>query len=236
MNEEMKQVPSEKIDMKALKKIVITRFSMLFPVLGLCFFLPAWSLKYWEGWAYIFTVAIPMAFFGVYLFKHDPKLLERRMRTKEKQKDQKIVIILSLLSFPFVFLLPGFDKRLGWSEVPLTVEIIAFAMVLLGYLMTIYVLKANSYASRIIEVEKSQKVITTGPYALVRHPMYSAVSVLYLFTPVALGSYWAIIPAVILLFVFIPRIQGEERELLANLEGYREYTQKVKYRLIPGIW
>ncbi len=158
MNEEAKKVNPEEIDMKALKKIVITRFLMMFPILGIAFFLPAGTLKYWEGWAYIFILAVPMTFFGIYLFKHDPKLLERRMRTKEKRKEQKLVIKLSFLSFPLIFILPGFDKRFGWSEIPLSIEIIALALVLIGYLMTISVLKANSYASRVVEVEKSQKV------------------------------------------------------------------------------
>jgi protein-S-isoprenylcysteine O-methyltransferase Ste14 len=209
---------------------------MLFPVLGLMFFLPAWSLKYWEGWVYIFIIAIPVLIFGIYLFKNDPKLLERRMRTKETRKEQKLIIKLSYLAFPLVFALPGFDKRLDWSQVPVYVELAAFLLVLAGYLMVICVFKANSYASRIIEVEEEQKVISTGPYAVVRHPMYFSQILFYLFTPLALGSYWAMIPAALFLLVFIPRILGEEQELLQNLKGYREYTEKVKYRLIPGIW
>ena len=236
MNKEMKKASTKAIDMKALKKLVIFRSSMLFLILGLCFFLPAWSLRYWEGWLYLFIMAVPMAFFGIYLFKNDPQLLERRMRTKEKRKEQKLVIKLSLWCFPLIYILPGFDKRLGWSKVPLLVELISMALVLAGYFMIVAVFRANSYASRIIEVEKSQQVISTGPYAIVRHPMYSSQIVFYLFTPPALGSYWAMIPVVLFLLVYKIRIQGEEEELLENLEGYREYTQKVKYRLIPGVW
>ena len=236
MNDNTSGAPAETTDLKALKRLVIVRYLMLFPVLGLCFFLPAWSLKYWEGWLYILIIAVPVGVFGAYLFRNDPKLLERRMRTKETRKEQKLVIKLSALCFPFIFVLPGFDKRLGWSKVPLTVELISFALVLLGYLMITAVFRANSFASRVIEVETSQKVISTGPYAIVRHPMYSATSVFYFFTPLALGSYWALIPAALLLLVFIPRIRGEEKELTEHLEGYREYTRKVRYRLIPGLW
>lgn len=224
------------IDLRALKRMAITRYALLFPVLGLCFFLPAWSLAYWEGWFYIVAIAVPVAIFGLHLFKNDPKLLERRMRTKEKRKEQKLVLKLSALAFPLIFALPGFDKRFGWSKVPIPVELAGFVLVLLGYLMITSVFRANSFASRIIEVEKSQDVISTGPYGIVRHPMYASMIVLYLATPLALGSYWAMIPAALFLLVLIPRILGEEKELLSNLRGYREYRQKVRYRLIPGVW
>ena len=236
MNEEIKNSVSQEIDMKALKKTAIIRCLSMLIVLGLTFFLTAWNLMYWEGWAYIFVLGAPMVIFGMYLFKNDPKLLERRMRTKEKHREQKIVIKLSLLSLPTTFILPGLDKRFGWSKVSIIIEIIAFVLVLVGYVMTIFVLKANSYASRVVEVEKDQKVISSGPYAIVRHPMYSSIIILYFFSPIALGSYWALIPASIYLITLIFRIFGEEKVLLEELEGYREYTKKVKYRLIPGIW
>ncbi|MCJ7580149.1 MAG: isoprenylcysteine carboxylmethyltransferase family protein [Candidatus Aminicenantes bacterium] len=236
MNEETKQTSEESVDLKALKKTLLVRYFLIFPGLGLMFCLPAWTIKYWEAWAYIFILATPMALFGLYMFKHDPKMLERRMRTKEKRKEQKMIVKLSLLPYLAAFILPGFDKRLGWSNVPLAVKIIALALVLAGYLMVLYVFITNSYASRIVEVEKDQKVITTGPYTLVRHPMYLATFVLYIFSPLALGSYWAMIPTVFFLFIFIPRIKDEEKELFEKLEGYKEYTLKTKYRLIPGIW
>jgi protein-S-isoprenylcysteine O-methyltransferase Ste14 len=219
MDQEAKKGPVEPIDMKALKRTALLRYFLLFPILGLCFFLPAWSLKYWEGWLYIFVIAIPVAIFGFYLFKNDPGLLERRMRTKETRKEQKLILKISGLSFPLIFLLPGFDKRLGWSKVPVFVELASFALVLLGYFMVTAVFRANRYASRVVEV-----------------PMYSSLIVLYLFTPLALGSYWAVIPAGLFLLVLIPRIIGEEKELGEKLEGYREYCAKVRFRLIPGIW
>jgi len=234
MNEESKLAGS--VDLKALKKQAITRVSVVYFMMGLMFFLPAGTLNYWQGWAYLVTIAVPMIFFGIYLFKHNPKLLERRMRTKEKRKEQKLIIKLGIFPFLFAFLLPGFDKRFGWSDIPTGISILGIVMVLFGYLLTLYVFMTNHYASRVVEVEKEQKVISNGPYALVRHPMYSSIIIFYLFTPLALGSGWAIIPAAFILPVLIFRIKDEEKELLENLEGYREYTQKVKFRLIPGIW
>jgi len=233
--DEIKRV-SEEVDINLLKRIVISRFSLVFFIMGLVFFLSAGTLKYWEGWAYILTLSVPMIIFVVYMFKHDPKLLERRMRTKEKRKEQKLIQKMGIIPFLLAFILPGFDKRFGWSDVPLPVTIAGLVMVLVGYLMTLYVFITNTYASRVVEVEKGQKVISTGPYALVRHPMYVAVIFFYISSTIALGSYWAAIPALLIIPVLVVRINDEEKELLDNLEGYKEYTSKTRYRLIPGIW
>jgi protein-S-isoprenylcysteine O-methyltransferase Ste14 len=229
-------VISEGVEIKSVKRLALIRVSVVFIIIGLMFFLPAGTLKYWQGWVYMIVIAIPMIFFGVYMFKHDPKLLERRMRIKEKREKQKLIVKLGVLPFLLAFIVPGFDRRFGWSEVSLPVTILGLALVLLGYLMTLYVFKTNSFASRVVEVEKEQKVITTGPYALVRHPMYFSMIIFYLFTPLALGSYWAVVPALSIIPVLVARIGDEEKELLDNLEGYREYSQKVKHRLIPGVW
>ncbi len=226
----------EEVNMKELKRTLLIRFFVLFLSLALIFVITAWTFKYWEGWVYILTLAIPMGIFGVYSLRKNPRFLERRMKTEEKRKNQKLVIKLSLVCFPFIYILPGLDIRFGWSELPIIIELVGFAMVLFGYLMILLVFKQNSYASRVVEVEKKQEVISTGLYSVVRHPMYLSIIILYLFTPLALGSYWAIIPAVLFLSVLILRILDEEKELVQNLEGYREYTKKVKRRLIPGIW
>jgi protein-S-isoprenylcysteine O-methyltransferase Ste14 len=212
------------------------RFLPGIPILGAMFFLPAGTLFYWEAWVYMAIIFIPMAFVVAYFIKNEPELLERRLRMREKEAEQKLIIKLSYLYFLIAFLLPGFDKRYGWSSVPATGVIIADVMVLLGYAFFALVLKENQYASRIIEVEEQQKVITTGPYAWVRHPMYLAVSVMYIFSPLALGSYWAMLSTILLLILLVARIRNEERVLLGELKGYREYTQQTKYRLIPGIW
>lgn len=132
--------------------------------------------------------------------------------------------------------MPGFDKRFGWSDASVAASITGIILVLMGYLMILYVFITNSYASRVVEVEKEQKVISTGPYAVVRHPMYVGVIFLYGVTPLALGSYWAMIPSLLIIPSLYFRIIDEEKELLDNLAGYREYTLKTKYRLIPGIW
>ena len=228
---------NQEVGLKSLKRMVISRVFFVYLILGLIFFLPAGTLRYWEGWVYMVTIAVPMIFFGVYMFKHDPKFLERRMRIKEKRKEQKLIVKLGILPFLLAFIVPGFDRRFGWSDIPLSVTIIGIALVLLGFLMSLYVFLATIFASRIVEVEKEQKVITTGPYKLIRHPMYFSLIIFYGATPLALGSYWALLPALLSIIpVLIFRIIDEEKELLNSLEGYREYTQKIKYRLIPGIW
>ena len=134
------------------------------------------------------------------------------------------------------FLLPGFDRRLGWSSVPVAVVMLADLIVLTRYGLFVLVLKENRYASRVIEVAEKQSVITTGPYARIRHPMYLAVLSMYILSPLALGSYWAVLPALLLIFVLVARIRNEEKVLMQELEGYREYLQRVRFRLIPGIW
>ena len=158
------------------------------------------------------------------------------MRMREKEAEQKLIIKLSYLYFLAAFLLPGFDQRYGWSAVPAPVVVMADLIVLLGYALFFLVLKENRYASRIIEVEQQQQVITTGPYALVRHPMYLAVLLMYIFSPLALGSYWAMIPTILLPVLLVARIRNEEKVLTRELAGYQAYRQKIKYRLIPGAW
>ena len=181
-------------------------------------------------------LVVPMILFVRYLYKNDPELLKRRLRMKERQKTQRLIQIVMWPFFLLAFIIPGFDYRWHWSDVPLTIVVLSDVLVLLSYLFIGLVFKTNSYASRIIEVEKGQKVITTGPYAIVRHPMYLGVLIMYIFSPLALGSYWALIPALLIVPILFIRIIGEEKELLENLEGYKEYVMKTKYRLIPGIW
>lgn len=221
---------------KELLKMSIARFLPAMPLLGLLFFLPAGTLRYWQAWMYLATIFIPMFFVLIYLLKNDPALLERRMKAREKETQQKWVVFLSLPFLLLSFLLPGFDIRYGWSTMPAILTILADLVVLGGYLLFFAVLKENSYASRIVEVEHDQKVITSGPYAVVRHPMYTGILLLYLFSPLALGSYWGVIPAAVLVVVIIIRIRNEEEVLLRELKGYAAYTRATRYRLIPGIW
>lgn len=214
----------------------VSRYALAMLALGLMFFLPAGTLRYWQAWVYLFILFTPMAFVLCYLLRNDPDLLERRLRMQEREATQKRVIEVSLLLFLFAFLLPGFDRRFGWSHVHPAVVIAADIAFLAGYGLFLLVLKENRYAARTIQVEAGQKVIQTGPYAVVRHPMYSATLLMYLSSPLALGSYWAVIPMLAYPVLLAARIRNEERLLLQELEGYREYMAKVRYRLIPKVW
>ncbi|MFH1247325.1 MAG: isoprenylcysteine carboxylmethyltransferase family protein [Candidatus Micrarchaeota archaeon] len=215
---------------------MILRFVLAAIVLGLFFFLTAGTINYWQAWLYCAVILIPVIFVVAYFLKNDPAFLERRMRMKEKIKQQKQIIKFSTILFAAMFILPGLDIRFGWSNVPSIISIIANAIVLASYLFIFLVFKENTYASRIIEVEKNQKVITTGPYSIVRHPMYLGVVVMYLATPIALGSYWAMLLALPIPFMLALRLVNEEKLLLKKLKGYKQYASKVKYRIIPFIW
>ncbi len=223
-------------DLRALRKVVLVRFFLLLLFFGVSLFAVSGTLKYWEAWAYIITLLLPMSAFALYMLKTNPEFLERRMKTREKRKLQKIIQLAGLPLILLIYIIPALDKRHAWSNVPLVVSITALFLVLLSYLLILYVFLINSYAARVVEVEKGQKVITTGPYGIVRHPMYSSSLLFFGFTPLALGSFWGLVPALFLPVIFIVRLLDEEKELIENLGGYREYMQKVRYRLIPGIW
>jgi protein-S-isoprenylcysteine O-methyltransferase Ste14 len=219
-----------------LGRTVFLRATLAVPMLALIIVLPAGRWNYWQGWMYILTLIIPMFFMFAYLLRKDPALLERRMRMREKEAVQRKIISLSYLYFLTAFVLPGLDVRFGWSNVPPAVSIVADVFVFAGYMVFFWVLVTNSFVSRVVEVENNQKVVSTGPYALVRHPMYSGVIIMYLASPVALGSYWAFLPAALVVPLLVARIFNEEQVLLRDLPGYKEYMQSVGFRLIPGIW
>jgi protein-S-isoprenylcysteine O-methyltransferase Ste14 len=205
--------------------------------LGAMLFIPAGTFRYWQAWLWLGVLIIPLLAVGTYLFLKDPALLERRMHTRETEKPQTLMIRLSLIWFLVAFLIPGLDRRFHWSRVPPEIVWASALLVFIGYLMIVMVLRENSYASRVVEVTAGQKVIDTGPYAVVRHPMYLGALVLYAFSPLALGSYWAVLPIwMIIPIITILRIPNEEEVLKRELPGYEEYMQKVKYRLVPGIW
>jgi len=224
------------LSQKELIKAVVLRLIMVFPILGLIFFWSAGTFNYWQAWAYMALLSLPMILMMFYFIKNDPALLERRMKMREQQEEQGLLIKLFSLFFLATFLLPGFDRRFGWSNPPVWLVIVALALVCVGYVSFFFVLRENSYASRVIEVEEGQKVISSGPYALVRHPMYTGVLLMYGVSPLALGSTWGMLPMILLPILLAARILNEEKVLREELEGYKEYTQKVKYRLIPGIW
>ena len=217
-------------------KLVGSRLIIGIPALLLILFLPAGTFAYWEAWIYLAILLIPMSIVMFYFLKKAPDFLVRRMKLKEKEAEQKLIIKLSFIPFLLAFILPGIDKRLGWSNVPITIIIVAEISVFIGYILFFLVLKENQFASRVIEIEKGQKVIQSGPYRLVRHPMYMGAILMYVASPLALGSYWAIIPAIFIIPIFIARIINEESVLTKELEGYSDYKLKTRYRLFPGIW
>ncbi|VVB99664.1 Phospholipid methyltransferase [uncultured archaeon] len=221
---------------QGIKKKIFLFFPAGVLAVALMLFLPAGSLNYWEAWVFLCVLFVPFIFVVSYLFRHDPGLLEKRMRFKEKEVQEKKIIKITQLLFFIAFLVPGLDYRFGWSDVPFWLVAVSDALVFIGYMIVFLVFRENTHASRIVEVEKNQKVISTGPYAVVRHPMYVGTILMFLFMPLALGSYFSLaffVPIIIAIFF---RIIDEEKLLLMDLEGYREYCGKVKYRLVPGIW
>jgi len=223
-------------EMKSLIKKIIIRFSLLPVVLGFLILIPAGTFNYWQVYIYFAVLVVPMTFVLLYFLKNDPEFLERRTKAKEKEKQQFFISILSTLIFFAGFIIPGLDHRFTWSNVPMLLTISADIIILMGYLIIFFVFKQNSYASRIIEVNENQKLISTGLYAIVRHPMYIGVLIMFLPTPIALGSYWGLIPFALFPVSLVLRILNEEKVLSDNLEGYKEYCQKTRYRLIPFIW
>lgn len=219
-----------------VRKLALIRLVGGVIAIAAMFFLPAGTFRYWQAWVYMLILLVPLFIFAAYLFLRNPALLERRMRTREMEPEQRKIIALSSTVLLAAFIVPGLDRRFGWSSVPTWLVLIADAMVLLSYLLFILVLRANEYAGRTVEVEQRQRVITTGPYSLVRHPMYLAVLLMYGCSPLALGSAWAMIVVAILPIVLVARIVNEEKVLLRDLEGYADYCKAVRYRLIPGIW
>jgi protein-S-isoprenylcysteine O-methyltransferase Ste14 len=219
-----------------LRSAVFWRLLIVVLALGAMFFLPAGTLRYWEAWLYMAVLLIPMIFAMRYFLKYEPEFLERRMRMREKEAQQRKIINLSWIWFLLAFILPGLDDRFGWSNVPVAVVLLADLVVLIGYGIILRVFRENRYASRVVEVAQGQKVINTGPYAVVRHPMYVGTLLMYLASPVALGSWWALLPALLIVPILVARIVNEEAVLVRELPGYEEYKQQTRYRLIPAIW
>jgi protein-S-isoprenylcysteine O-methyltransferase Ste14 len=207
--------------------------------LGALVFIPAGILNYWQGWAYFGTAISASALYTIYLVKHDPALLQRRQQvgpSHEKEPAQKIIVLFIFATFVTLIVLPPLDYRLGWSPVPWYVSVIGVALVALSFYFFYLVSKINTYAAANVRVEKGQRVVDTGVYGLVRHPMYFGTLFLIVGTPLALGSWWTLLltPAFLLLLYF--RIASEEKVLMRDLAGYAEYQRKVRYRLIPFIW
>lgn len=203
---------------------------------GALLFLPAWTLNYPNGWLFMGLLFIPMLIMGIVMALRAPGLLEKRLNNKEKERAQQGVVALSGLIFPAGFVLSALDFRFGWSGVPSWCVIVASVLFLVGYGLYAEVMRENAYLSRTVEVQQGQKVIDTGLYGVIRHPMYLATMLMFLPLPLILGSFWGLLPFALYPAVAVIRILNEEKVLREGLEGYIEYTKKVKYRLIPFIW
>ena len=208
-------------------------------VLALALFLSAGSLAFWQAWVFLAVWTVCVVLITAYLLRYDQKLLASRTQagpTSETQKVQQVIQAFASLFFIGLFIVPGLDFRFHWSVVPPILSWISNGFVVLGFIIVFLTFKENSYTSAVIEVAEQQKVVTTGPYRWVRHPMYAGAILLLLFTPLALGS-WVALPFPLPLFLVVAiRSVEEEKFLRANLEGYAAYCQKVRYRLVPYIW
>ncbi len=214
----------------------ILKFLLGILLVGLLIFLPAGTLSFVNGWILMGILFIPMLFAGVVMMFKNPGLLSKRLNAKEKEKEQNIVVKLSGLMFLVGFIVAGLNFRFDWYSLPKGVVIIASILFLVAYILYAEVLRENTYLSRTIEVQENQKVIDTGLYGVVRHPMYSATLLLFLSMPLVLGSIYSFLIFLVYPLIIAKRIKNEEELLEKELQGYREYKQKVRYKLIPFIW
>ncbi len=214
----------------------ITKFFAGIVLVGILIFLPSGSFSFFNGWLFMGILFLPMLVAGIVMMLKNPQLLKKRLNAKEKQKEQNVVVKLSGIMFLTGFIVAGLGFRFHWYTLPKTVVIIAALVFLVGYILYAEVLRENTYLSRTIEVQENQKVVETGLYGVVRHPMYSATLLFFLSTPLVLGSAYSFAVFLAYPFIIAKRIGYEEKFLEKELLGYREYKKKVKYRLIPFIW
>ncbi|MBO4680970.1 MAG: isoprenylcysteine carboxylmethyltransferase family protein [Clostridiales bacterium] len=205
-------------------------------LMGLILFLPAGTFKYWQGWILIGILFVPMFVAGLILMKKNPELLKKRLNAKEEEKEQKIVILLSGIMFLAAFIVAGLNFRFGWIVLPMWASYVSAAVFLAAYALYAEVLRENEYLSRTIEVQEDQKVVDTGLYGVVRHPMYMTTLLLFLAMPMVLGSVISLAIMLVYIPIIVMRIRNEEKVLAKGLPGYEEYMKKVKYRIIPFIW
>jgi len=212
---------------------------LTFAILLACLFIPAGTLSYWQAWVFLTVFAASSQALGIYFLTHDRKLVERRMKigpAAEQRPAQKIISALFMLGFVGFVVLPAFDHRFGWSPVAPVLSVLANAIIVLSFVLFFLVMNSNSYAASTIQVEEGQRVVSTGPYAYVRHPMYSGALLLVAAMPLALGSWLSVLLIVPFFPVLVWRILDEEDFLRKDLPGYAEYMRRVRYRLIPRVW
>ena len=223
------------MDTKLFRQALI-KFAAGLLLVGVLLFIPAGSLKYWQAWLLICILFVPMFIAGLIMMKTSPELLRKRLNAREEEGEQKEVVLFSGLMFLAAFVLAGFNWRFGWIPLPKAVSYIAAVVFLLAYALYAQVLRENEYLSRTIEVQENQRVIDTGLYGIVRHPMYMSTVFLFLSMPLVLGSLISFVIMLAYIPIIAKRIRNEEKVLEEGLKGYREYKNKVRYKVIPFIW
>ena len=214
----------------------ILKFALGVVLIGILIFVPANTINYWNGWLFMGLLFIPMFIAGIVMMIKSPDLLKKRLNAKEKENEQKQVVLFSGLMFLAGFIIAGLNYRYSWTILPESVVIVSSVLFVLAYIIYAEVLRENAYLSRTIEVQENQKVIDTGLYGIVRHPMYAATVLLFLTMPLVLGSIISFVIFLVYPFIIAKRIKNEEDVLEKELEGYSEYKKKVKYKMIPFIW
>ena len=226
---------SDLMDVKLFSQ-ALSKFLFGLIIISLLLFIPAGTLNYPNAWLFLALLFIPMFIAGIIMLIKSPKLLKRRLNAKEEENEQKIVILISGAIFLLAFIIAGLNFRFGWSKLPQIVVVVASIIFLLSYIMYAEVLRENMYLSRTVEVSENQKVVDSGLYGLVRHPMYTSTIFIFLSMPLILGSLFSFVIMLIYPIIIFFRIKNEERFLEIKLEGYKEYKEKVKYKIIPFIW
>jgi protein-S-isoprenylcysteine O-methyltransferase Ste14 len=219
---------------KAFRNLLLFLFAF-----GLLLFLPAWTLRFVHGWVFLGLLGGLSTAITLYLAVYDPALLERRLKAgpgAEQEASQKIIQLMSSIMLAATVIVAGFDYRLHWSNVPEGLAIAADVAFVLAFVLIFFVFRENTFTSGVIEIAEGQRVISSGPYAVVRHPMYIGAILFLLATPLMLGSWWALIPAVALCGAIVMRLLDEEKFLAKNLPGYIAYRERVRWRLVPGVW
>jgi protein-S-isoprenylcysteine O-methyltransferase Ste14 len=222
-----------------LNKKALSGLLRLVIILAGLLFTAAWTIRYWQAWVFLSVFFASVLAITLYLTKNDPSLLARRIRAgphAEKEPTQKVIQLLGAIAFVGVIVFPAVDHRLAWSAVSPYVSLAGDVLVALGLFLIFLVFKENTYTSAVIEVDVKQTVVATGPYRLVRHPMYAGALVMLLGVPLALGSLWGLVTIIPITFVIVWRLLDEEKFLAGNLPGYSEYRSRVKHRLVPFIW
>jgi protein-S-isoprenylcysteine O-methyltransferase Ste14 len=222
--------------MGILLKAAIVRLVVGILIMGLLLFLCAGDLGYWNAWLFLAALTASLVCLGAYLYKNDPALLRKRLQAKEKERAQAGFVVIGGLSMLIGFSLCGLDYRFGWSHVSTPAVLIALVCMLAGFGLFLLTLVQNSFASRVVEVQQGQRVIDTGVYGVIRHPMYTATCTMLLAASVVLGSWYAVLPMCLYVVGIVLRIRNEEQVLLKGLPGYGEYLEQVRYRLIPFVW